>query len=175
MYLTSGTNYYIIPFVKRIVYTKSGIAIQNPNFKVRLLSYSEISKVLMLKEANTDYFQINEEIFSACCLGILDFEKEVLLLEDSAGIVDEIANKIYKESIAVMQDPPAYFEASLTNCTMIEIWAGAVSSILNMDYEHVMNKPISELIRLYAIAYLVSNKSIPPIEIHKEVESKVGV
>lgn len=174
MYLASGSNYYIIPFVKRIVYTESGIAIQNPNFKVRLLTYSELSKVLMLLEAETDNFKIQEEIFTACCSGVLEFENEVILLDECAGIVDEVASKIYEESLATVNNPPQYFNSSLDTCTSIEVWAGNVANILNMNYMYVLALPVNEVIRLYAIAYLVSGRNIPPIEIHEEKVSKVG-
>lgn len=174
MYLSSGSNYYIIPFVKRIIYTKSGIAIQNPNFKVRLLSYSELNKVMMLNDAGTDSFKVNEEIFSVCCLGVLEFEEETLLLDECAGIVDTIATKVYKESVNVLQNPPDYFNGSLTTCTLMEVWAGNVANILNLNYLEVLSLPVSEIIRLYAIAYLVSGRNIPPIEVHEEVASKVG-
>lgn len=175
MYLKAGSNYYLIPFVNRVVYTKSGLIIKNPNFKVRLLSISELSKVEILKQSKVDEAVIYEQIYDICFLGLMGFDSEEFLKDDLAFIVTEIGRLVYNKTISITTDMPKEFNNCLEEITSVEVWSGYISNILNMNYKDIITKGIDEIIKLYAIAYVCSNKTIPPIALaESNVNSKIG-
>lgn len=168
MYLQSGTNYYIIPFPNVVVYTQSGLTIKNPNIKIRLLTYPELSKLQVLIESGITLSEINEEIFTACYLGLLGFEEETLLLDETPYLVETVGLKLYEESIKIVSDPPRYFNSCLNNFNVFDIWCGIIANVLNLNFDEVCLKPVNEIIRLYSIAYMVSNKTIQPIALEEQ-------
>lgn len=167
MYLQSGSNYNLIPLKNIIIYTESGMAIQNPNFKVRLLTYSEFTKVDTLIKAKADSLEISEEIFTACYLGLLGFEEEVINLDATPIVLQTISDAIYTHSQAAIYKPDQLFSNFLNTMNLFDIWCGLIANILNIPFEDVILKPVDEVIRLYTIAYLASNRSIAPIQLEE--------
>lgn len=174
MYLNSGSNYYIIPLENRDILTVDGYRVNSPNFKVRLLSYSELNKIEIMKQSAMSVFDTNEEIFNCCVLGILGYEGIEFDFHAHGIVIDSIASKVYEESIKAIQDPVESFNTALDKMGAFDMWAGHVSSILHINYIEVLKLPAAEVLRLYAIAYLVSGQTIPAIAIQEKTESKVG-
>lgn len=174
MYLSSGNNYYLIPLENRDILTVDGYRVNSPNFKVKLLSYSELNKIEIMKQSKMELHDIHDEIFSACFLGILGYEEIDFDFEHHGAVIDTIAEKVYIESIKCVQDPIETFNTLLNTLSAFDVWAGHVSSVLKIDFREVTKLPAHEIIRLYTIAYVVSGYTIPAIEKQETTESKVG-
>jgi len=172
MYLNSGSNYYLIPLENVIIYTQSGLSIKNPNFKIRLLSYAEFKKVTTLIEAKASNTEISDEIFTACFLGILGFEDEVVDFDATPLAIQLIADSIYLRTQQAIVRPEITFNNFLISTNLFDIWCGLVANILNIPFEDVVVKPVDEVIRLYSLAYLVSNRAIAPIAAEEPEKNK---
>ena len=94
MYLKSGDNYCLITLNGRLLHTQNNTII-NPNIKVRLLNFTELNRIEGMLAAGMNDFDINEEIFQCCFLGIIGFEEDTIDLYDSpAFIIDSISEYI---------------------------------------------------------------------------------
>lgn len=168
MFLQSGSNYHILQMNNVIVYTESGLAIQNPNFKLRLLTYSEFSKVATLIDAKADSLEVAEEVFTACYLGILGFENEILNLDATPLALQLISDTIYTNSQIAIYTPDKLFSKFLDTTNLFDLWCGIAANILNIPFEDIVQKPVDEVIRLYTLAYLVTNRNIAPIQLEEK-------
>lgn len=166
MLLESKENYRIFKLEGRSINTKDGIKVTNPIVKTRLLSISELTKVQMMVDANESEDSIFEEIFGCCYLGLLGISDESIIDINSLPlIVNTLAALVLTESREICQNIDTYFTNIITTSLYpTEVWAGYIANILNIEYYTVLNKPVDELVRLYTIAYIVSGKTIPPIE-----------
>jgi hypothetical protein len=148
---------------------QSGLIIKNPTIKVRLLNYSEFAKVQYLKQAGESELKIAEEIFACCYLGILEHEDEVLEADKTAFFIDMIASKVLQDTQRIVLQHEDYFVDTLRTLSKVEVWAGYVAKTLNHTYTDVLEKPVDELLRLYAVAHLVSRGEVPSLVSEEDV------
>ena len=174
MYLSSGENYFLVSLPNMKVKCKSGIMITGPNIKVRLLSYSEASKCISMTNSGMNQLLINDEIVEKVVLGVIGFDGEVIDFEASdAGLCDALAERIMMESVYILNNIDLAYERIAPSVTWVETICCIVSNRMSTPYTDVLNLPIDEVIKRYAICQ-ASFPDLLPLEKAEEKVSKVG-
>lgn len=174
MYLKSGVDYYLVNLNGITIICKSGLVIQSPNIKFKLLSYPDINKIEMMESSGMKESDINEEIFLKSVIAVIGFEDEEIDIDESpAGIVDHVATKIKLNSILLLKDIEDTYQQLAASCSLLERLAITVAYYTNNTYEYTQSLPIDELFKRYALCSLTF-RDVPPIEANVEQESKVG-
>lgn len=175
MYLNSGTDYYVVSLEGLEVVCKSKLRIMSPNVKFKLLSYSDLNKIQLMRSSGMKKEDAYEEICNKCIIGIIGFENEEINFDESpAGIVDHIGLKIMHNSSILTQDIEESFASVMSGVSIYERLAMVVARYSGNSYEFCQQLPLDDLLKRYAICHLAFPNDVPPIVFEKEEESAVG-
>ena len=177
-YLQTGQDYYVIELIGKKIVCKSGKMILNPTIKVRLLNFNELHKCTEMFGRGMNRVEVYDEIAIACIQQIIAFEEEEIDYElVDAGIIDSIAEKIFMESMALIEDFESTYNRILNSSIIsnLDPIAAIVSYYLTIPFDTVINMPIDEIFKKYVICSLAFPQSVPPIQKTEELKpSKVG-
>ena len=163
MYLKSGDNYCLITLNGRLLHTQNNTII-NPNIKVRLLNVTELNRIEGMLSAGMDDFDINEEIFQCCFLGVIGFDGDTIdLYESPAFLIDSISEYIYRESKKILFNSIDTFEECLSTVNLFQMMAAKVSQYMNVKYEEAISYPVDKLIMYYSILHRTYPNDVMPI------------
>lgn len=175
MYLNSGVDYFVTLLDGLFVVCESGVLIQSPNIKFKLLSYPDMSKIDLMYQSKMSVEDIYEEIIEKCVVEVIGFpEEKIDFNESSAGIFKTLAIKILENSKMLVADLEQSFNSFTNTTTLLDQLALVVGYYTHLGYEKSKELPIDELLKRYALCCKGFSQTVPPIVLQEEVESKVG-
>ena len=178
MFLETGGDYYLLTLPNKKIKLTDGNYIVSPSFKIRYLTFSELSKIDNMSGTGITKLEINEQVFKISILDIIGFEnrtKDIDIQETDAYIIDSIAEQVITQSYSLLNNRSGAFNYFANQVTWIEACARIVSYYTNHTSTEVMNWPVDKIIREYAICQAAFPNQIHPIEEPKqENSSKIG-
>lgn len=174
MFLTSGSDYYSYPLLGLTVVTKTDKRLSDVTVKFKLLSYSDLYKLDLMKSSGFSLEDMYEEVCNKCIIGLLHYDEDIDLANSPAGIATHIGSKILHHSKALIDDVQKTFENLVSTVTVIDQMSVIVSKYTITPLKEVKAYPIDRLVKEYATIHLCFPDTIKPIVLEEEKESKVG-
>ena len=148
------------------IITNKGDIIDEPTLLVSLFTKVEIEYFLQLLKLNTLQTLIIEEgIVKENVVGIVGYPDQSIDLNFTpAGVITLIASSIsFKSEEIIANEGNKVYEDIANSVNTIEVMANIISFYMNTRYEEVIQLPINEIFRRYAICQKSFPNQVEPL------------
>jgi len=146
---------------KDIAITIGNEIYSNLTFIFRLMTIDELMR---LNSLNTDNLMVKleaeEEIFNLCLIDVIGLDKKIDLDKIESGIISTIAVVIVKRSTYYLLNTEEALQKEPEYLTIYDQMQLMVCKHFNMNFNEVVNLPIDDLIRKFALIQI----TFPPQE-----------
>lgn len=152
------------------IVSEEGFIVDNPKILVELLSSKELIAYDGFTEKSVnDKMELEDSVITSKIIQIINYPTISISLDFSpAGIISYIAEAIILKSQLYLQYPIEVYNSVAEEVTFIEEMSSIISYYTNTPYDTVIEWPISQIFKRYAVCQRAFPQQIKPLENSQE-------
>lgn len=147
------------------IVTTKNVVLDNPKILVELLTIRELTAYDNYSEKTVrDKLDIEDSVLSTKVIQVVNYPDVIISLNYTpAGIISYIAEAIILKSQIYIENPVPTYDAVASHVTFLEKMAAIVSYYTNTPYSEVIEWPVSQIFKRYAICQSAFATQIEPL------------